>query len=44
MIGYIFAFGLGSFCYAIYDASKGNHTRVVKVIGEDTLKIAQIAM
>ena len=46
MIGYIFAFGFGSFCYAFYDASKGNHTRVrvVKVLGEDTMKIAQIAI
>ena len=46
MIGYICAFGLGSICYAFYDASKGHHTRVrvVKVVGEDSLKIAQIAM
>jgi hypothetical protein len=46
MIGYVFAFGLGSFCYAVYDAAKGNHTRVkvVKIVGEDSLKIAQIPM
>lgn len=27
-MGYVLVLGFGSFCYAIYDATKGQHTRV----------------
>ena len=39
MIGYICSFAMGSFCYAIWDASKGGHTRISR---EDRMKIEQI--